>query len=123
MINYFLKAIQKPSLFISIFILFELFPVYFLGLKNDRDLIEDKKSIVNVLYKEEGKGLTLVVKERKLSLTGSTEKYMFFNDHSDSSKIVIPKNKIISITSDKRQSLFKERVYVSEIISKSQLRK
>jgi len=97
LINYFLKVIQKPSLFISIFIFFELFPVYFLNLKNDRSLIEDKKSIVNVLYEKEGKELTPVVKEQKLSLIGSTEKYMFFYDHSDCSKIVISKNKIISI--------------------------
>ncbi len=101
LIEYFFRAIQKPSLFISIFILFELFPVYSLSLKNTRNFIEDKKSIVNVLYEEEGKELTPVVKEQKLSLIGSTEKFMFFYDHSDCSKIVIPRNKIISITSDK----------------------
>ena len=97
LIEYFLKAIQKPSLFISFFIFFELFTVYFLGLKNDRNLIEDKKTIVNVLCEEERKELTPVVKEQKLSITGSIKKYMFFYDHSVCSKIVIPKNKIISI--------------------------
>ena len=90
-----MTAIQKPSLFISIFIIFELFPV--LGLKIAPNLIEDKKSIVNVLFKEDRKGLTPVVKEQELSIIGSTEKYMFFYDHSDCSKIVMPKNKIITI--------------------------
>ncbi len=102
LIEYFLEATQKPSLFISIFILFELFPVYSLSLKNTCNLIEDKKSLVNVLYEKEGKELTPVVKEQKLSITGSTEKYMFFYDHSDCSKIVIPISKIINITSDKK---------------------
>ena len=37
------------------------------------------------------------MKEKELSIIGSTEKYMFFYDHSDCSKIVIPKNKIITI--------------------------
>ena len=43
LIEYFFMAIQKPSLFISIFILFELFPAYSQSLKNTRNLIEDKK--------------------------------------------------------------------------------
>ncbi len=92
-----MTAIQKSSLFIYIFIIYELFPLYFLSLKNDRNLIEEEKSIVFVLSEEERKELTPVVKEQKLSLIGSTEKIMFFYDHSDCSKIAIPKNKIISI--------------------------
>lgn len=102
LIEYFLRAVQKPSLFISIFILFELFPLYSLSYKNARNLIEDKKSIVTVLYEIEGKELTPLVKEQKLTITGSTEKYMFFYDNSDCSKIVIPISKIINITSDKK---------------------
>ncbi len=99
--EYFLSAVKKPSLFISIFIIFEIFPAYALWVKNDSKLIEDKKTIVNVLYEERSNELTPIVKEQKLSIIGSTEKYMFFYNHSDSSKMVIPKNKIVSITSDK----------------------
>jgi len=54
------------------------------------------------LYEKEGKELIPVVKEQRLSITGSTEKYMFFYGHSDCSKIVIPISKIINITSDKK---------------------
>ncbi len=99
--EYFLSAVKKPSLFISIFIIFEISPAYALRIKNDSKLIEDKKTIVNVLYEERSNELTPIVKEQKLSIIGSTEKYMFFYNHSDSSKMVIPKNKVVSIASDK----------------------
>ncbi|MHC4454785.1 MAG: hypothetical protein ACYSWS_08835 [Planctomycetota bacterium] len=95
LIEYFLRTIKKPSLFISIFIILELFPS--LGLKNDPNLIEDKKSVVNVLFEEEGKELNSDVKEQELSIIGSTGKHVFFYDHVNCSKIVISKNRIISI--------------------------
>jgi hypothetical protein len=98
--EYFLSAVKKPSFFISIFIILEIFPAYSLRFKNNSKLIEDKKPIVNVLYEEGNKELTPIVKEQKLSIIGSTEKYMFFYDHSDSSKMIIPKNKIVSIKSE-----------------------
>jgi hypothetical protein len=100
--EYFLRAIKKPSLFISIFIIFEIFPAYSIKFRNAPSLIKDKKPIVNVLFEEESKELTPAVKEKELSIIGSTEKYMFFYNHVDCSKIVIPKNKIISIISDNK---------------------
>ncbi len=64
-------------------------------------LIEGKSPIINVLYEEGKQGSASVVKELKLSLIGSTGKFMFFYNHSEDHTVVIPITKIISVTSDK----------------------
>ena len=65
LIEYVLEAIQKPSLFISIFILFELFPVYSLSLKNTRNLIEDK-NLSLMFVRERGEGINSSCKKAKI---------------------------------------------------------
>jgi hypothetical protein len=66
-----------------------------------RKLVKNKQDVVNVLY-QEGKEKSLsIVKELEASFIGTTEKFMFFYNHSEDNTIIIPIARIINITSDK----------------------
>jgi hypothetical protein len=80
-------------------IFFVLYSPYYNANVRARKIIKGDRTI-NVLYEEGKKESTSVVKEIKSSLIGSTEKFMFFYNHSDKSTIVIPITKIISINTD-----------------------
>lgn len=84
----------------TIFMLFYLFiPAYGFAKINARAMIEDKKFIVNIVYRERrDEALTPVAQRLTASLIGSTDKFLFFYVHSDKRSIVIPIANITSIT-------------------------
>jgi hypothetical protein len=77
--------------------------ILYLSSKGTAHLIRGKKPTVNVLYESGQQGLALVVEKLESCLIGSTDKFMFFYDHSNKNAIVIPLSKIISITTYKEQ--------------------
>ena len=77
-----------------------LFPTTFLPWYNAYNFKNNEESIVNVSFEKRTRGIALAKETLKLSLIGSTEKFMFFYNHSDKCTIVLPIAKIISITAD-----------------------
>jgi hypothetical protein len=93
-----IKSAIRISCTTILLLVYLFIPAYFYAKKNADDIINNEKSIVNVLYKERrDEALTPVAQRLKASLIGSTDKFLFFYVHSDKQSIVIPIANITSI--------------------------
>ncbi len=108
-VKYFYEGRGKPYLIIAIllYLILVFSSFYYFANKNAGIFKQSglKISKFNVSFEavkhEVKQELVHVGKTLKLSLIGSTEKFMFFYNHSDNQTIVIPVSKIISITPEK----------------------